>query len=179
MPERPERDLWGDECVAAVGGADGLGEQGRACALEDEADGTGSQRTVDVVAEAEGGAGGARGTVVGDLDGGSRGVGSSTGSRSITLIAVIGWQSIATGILYLASVLGCARDLVLLISLCRSFPVRPPASDLERSGSTSTHARRTIDRAIPSARGIRAGTGQLPSARVSARGAGARTTSQP
>jgi hypothetical protein len=50
------------------------------------------------------------------------GIGSSTGSRSITLIAVIGWQTIATGILYLATFLGGARYLVLLISLCRFLP---------------------------------------------------------
>ena len=50
------------------------------------------------------------------------GVGSCTGSRSITLVAVIGWQTIATGILYLASFLGGVRDLVLLISLCRFLP---------------------------------------------------------
>lgn len=50
------------------------------------------------------------------------GVGSSTGSRSITLVAIIGWQTVATGILYLANFLGAARDLVLLISLCRFLP---------------------------------------------------------
>jgi hypothetical protein len=50
------------------------------------------------------------------------GVGSSTRSRSITLVAIIGWQTIATGMLYLASFLGGARDLVLLISLCRFLP---------------------------------------------------------
>jgi hypothetical protein len=50
------------------------------------------------------------------------GVGSFTGSRSITLTAIIGWQTVATGLLYLATFLGAARDLVLLISLSRFFP---------------------------------------------------------
>jgi hypothetical protein len=50
------------------------------------------------------------------------GAGSFTGSRSITLTAIIGWQTIATGILYLATFLGAARDLVLLIALCRFLP---------------------------------------------------------
>jgi len=50
------------------------------------------------------------------------GVGSLTGSRSITLIAVIGWETIATGLVYLATFLGAARDLDLLIALCHFFP---------------------------------------------------------
>jgi hypothetical protein len=50
------------------------------------------------------------------------GAGSLTGSRSITLTAIIGWQTVATGMLYLATFLGAARDLVLLISLCRFLP---------------------------------------------------------
>jgi hypothetical protein len=50
------------------------------------------------------------------------GVGSLTGSRSITLVAVIGWETIATGIVYLAAFLGAARDLVLLIALCDFLP---------------------------------------------------------
>ena len=50
------------------------------------------------------------------------GIGSLTGSRAITLTAIIGWQTIATGILYLATFLGAARDLVLLIALCRFLP---------------------------------------------------------
>lgn len=50
------------------------------------------------------------------------GVGSCTGSRSITLTAIIGWHTIATSILYIAQFLGAARDLVLLIALCRLLP---------------------------------------------------------
>jgi hypothetical protein len=50
------------------------------------------------------------------------GIASLTGSRPVTLIAVIGWNTIATGILYLASFLGPVRDLVLLIALGDLFP---------------------------------------------------------
>jgi hypothetical protein len=50
------------------------------------------------------------------------GVASLTGSRPVTLVAVIGWNTIATGILYLASFLGSVRDLVLLIALGGLFP---------------------------------------------------------
>lgn len=50
------------------------------------------------------------------------GVGSFTGSRPITLILIIGWETIATGIVYLAAFLGAARDLVLLIALSRLLP---------------------------------------------------------
>ena len=50
------------------------------------------------------------------------GIGSFTGSRAITLTAIIGWQTVATGLLYLATFLGAARDLVLLIALCRFLP---------------------------------------------------------
>jgi hypothetical protein len=50
------------------------------------------------------------------------GIASLTGSRPVTLVAVIGWNTIATGILYLASFLGPLRDLVLLIALGGLFP---------------------------------------------------------
>ena len=50
------------------------------------------------------------------------GVASLTGSRSITLTAIIGWQTVATGIVYLAGFLGAARDLDLVIALCRFLP---------------------------------------------------------
>lgn len=50
------------------------------------------------------------------------GIASLTGSRPVTLIAVIGWNTIATGISYLASFLGPVRDLVLLIALGALFP---------------------------------------------------------
>jgi hypothetical protein len=49
-------------------------------------------------------------------------IASLTGSRPLTLIAIIGWNTIATGLLYLASFLGHARDLVLLIALGGLFP---------------------------------------------------------
>jgi hypothetical protein len=45
------------------------------------------------------------------------GIASLTGSRPVTLVTVIGWNTLATGILYLASFLGPVRDLVLLIAL--------------------------------------------------------------
>ena len=50
------------------------------------------------------------------------GIASLTGSRPVTLIALVGWNTIATGILYLASFLGPVRDLVLLIALGDLFP---------------------------------------------------------
>lgn len=50
------------------------------------------------------------------------GIASLTGSRSVTLTAVIGWNTIATSILYLASFLGPVRDLALLIALGGLFP---------------------------------------------------------
>jgi hypothetical protein len=50
------------------------------------------------------------------------GVASLTGSRPVTLVAVIGWNTIATGILYLASFLGPVRDLILLVALGGVFP---------------------------------------------------------
>jgi hypothetical protein len=65
------------------------------------------------------------------------GVGSYTGSRSITLVAIIGWQTIATGILYLATFLGAARYSVLLISLCRFLPGQAIGSHAH-PGSTNT-----------------------------------------
>lgn len=50
------------------------------------------------------------------------GVGSLTGSRSLTLTAVIGWQTIASTLLYTAVFLGSARDGVLLIALSHLRP---------------------------------------------------------
>ncbi|OJV81493.1 MAG: hypothetical protein BGO37_06000 [Cellulomonas sp. 73-92] len=50
------------------------------------------------------------------------GVGSLTGSASITLVAVIGWQTIVTGILYIAGFLGNLRWAVLSIALSRFLP---------------------------------------------------------
>ena len=50
------------------------------------------------------------------------GIASLTGSRPVALVAVIGWNTIATSILYLASFLGPVRDLVLLMALGGLFP---------------------------------------------------------
>ena len=50
------------------------------------------------------------------------GVGSLTGSRAVTLTAIIGWQTIASGMLYLATFLGAARDLVLVFAVSRFLP---------------------------------------------------------
>lgn len=64
------------------------------------------------------------------------GVGSFTGSRSVTVTAIIGWQTIATGIVYLATFLGAARYLVLLIALCRLLP-GPAIGTRAHPGSTN------------------------------------------
>jgi hypothetical protein len=50
------------------------------------------------------------------------GVGSLTGSRPLTVTAIIGWNTVATSVLYLAGFLGAARDLVLLIALGDLLP---------------------------------------------------------
>jgi hypothetical protein len=50
------------------------------------------------------------------------GVGSLTGSRSLTLTAVIGWETIASTLLYDVHFLGSARDAVLLMALDRLRP---------------------------------------------------------
>jgi ABC-type transport system involved in multi-copper enzyme maturation permease subunit len=51
------------------------------------------------------------------------GVGSLTGSRAITLTAVIGWQTIATQLLLNVPSLGSARDGLLTASLGHLMPV--------------------------------------------------------
>lgn len=51
------------------------------------------------------------------------GVGSLTGSRGVTLTAVIGWQTVATQLLLNASSLGSARDGLLTASLGQLIPV--------------------------------------------------------
>jgi hypothetical protein len=63
-------------------------------------------------------------------------IGSLSGSRSITLTAIIGWNTVATGILYLASFLGAARDLVLLIALSHLLP-GPAIGTRAHPGSTN------------------------------------------
>ncbi len=50
------------------------------------------------------------------------GVGSLTGSRALTLTAVIGWQAVATQLLLNASSLGSARDALLTGALGHLFP---------------------------------------------------------
>jgi hypothetical protein len=50
------------------------------------------------------------------------GVGSLTGSRAVTVTAIIGWQTVASGLLYLATFLGVARDLVLVLAVSRFQP---------------------------------------------------------
>jgi hypothetical protein len=63
-------------------------------------------------------------------------IGSLTGSRAITLTAIIGWQTIASGMLYLASFLGAVRDLVLVFAVSR-FQPGPAIGTRANPGSTS------------------------------------------
>jgi len=51
------------------------------------------------------------------------GIGSLTGSRALTLTAVIGWQTVATEILLDTTSLGSARDGLLTASLGQIAPV--------------------------------------------------------
>jgi len=51
------------------------------------------------------------------------GVGSLTGSRGATLVAVIGWQTVATELLLHISSLGSARDWLLTAGLGQLMPV--------------------------------------------------------
>ena len=53
VSQQSHRDGGGDECVAVVGGADGLHEQRRAGVFEDEAGGATAQRPVNVFIEVE------------------------------------------------------------------------------------------------------------------------------
>ena len=64
------------------------------------------------------------------------GVGSLTGSRAVTLTAIIGWQTIASGMLYLATFLGAARDLVLAFAVSR-FQPGPAIGTRANPGSTN------------------------------------------
>jgi hypothetical protein len=64
------------------------------------------------------------------------GVGSLTGSRAVTLTAIIGWQTIASGMLYLATFLGAARDLVLVFAVSRFLP-GPAIGTRANPGSTN------------------------------------------
>jgi hypothetical protein len=64
------------------------------------------------------------------------GVGSLTGSRAVTLTAIIGWQTIVSGMLYLATFLGAARDLVLVFAVSRFLP-SPAIGTRANPGSTN------------------------------------------
>lgn len=55
-------------------------------------------------------------------------VGSITGSRALTLTAVIGWQTIATQLILNVSSLGSVRDALLNPALGQLDPVQPPTS---------------------------------------------------
>jgi ABC-2 family transporter protein len=59
------------------------------------------------------------------------GVGSLTGSRAVTLTAVIGWQAVATQALLNVTALGSARDALLTPSIGRLAPI-----DLRLDGVT-------------------------------------------
>ena len=64
------------------------------------------------------------------------GVGSLTGSRAVTLTVIIGWQTVASGMLYLATFLGAARDLVLVFAVSR-FQPGPAIGTRANPGSTN------------------------------------------
>ena len=64
------------------------------------------------------------------------GAGSLTGSRAVTLTAIIGWQTVASGMLYLATFLGAARDLVLVFAVSR-FQPGPAIGTRVNPGSTN------------------------------------------
>jgi hypothetical protein len=57
------------------------------------------------------------------------GVGSLTGSRALTLTAVIGWLAILTNILVNVSSLGSARDVLLTPALAQLMPLKGGSSD--------------------------------------------------
>jgi hypothetical protein len=54
------------------------------------------------------------------------GVGSLTGSRTLTLTAVIGWSTVATQLLLNLGSLGSARDGLLTAALNQLIPVDRP-----------------------------------------------------
>jgi ABC-type transport system involved in multi-copper enzyme maturation permease subunit len=57
------------------------------------------------------------------------GVGSLTGSRALTLTAVIGWQAIVTNLLVNVSSLGSLRDALLTPALTQIMPLNIGSSD--------------------------------------------------
>ena len=66
------------------------------------------------------------------------GIASLTGSRSVTLVAVIGLNTIATTILTLATFLGPARDLILLLALDQLSPGQQVSTGVHpQSGSVT------------------------------------------
>jgi hypothetical protein len=67
------------------------------------------------------------------------GVASLTGSRSLTLTAVIGWQTAATTLLYSAHFLGSARQALLLVAL----------SYLRPGAAVGTHGQPGSSNALP------------------------------
>jgi hypothetical protein len=62
------------------------------------------------------------------------GVASLTASRTLTLTAVIGWQTFTSTLLFAAQFLGSARDGVLLVALSRLRP-GPDTGTREHAGS--------------------------------------------
>jgi hypothetical protein len=74
------------------------------------------------------------------------GVGSLTGSRAVTLTAIIGWQTVASGMLYLATFLGAARDLVLVFAVSR---FQPGAAIGTRANPGSTNALNNLKLPMP------------------------------
>ena len=65
------------------------------------------------------------------------GVGSLTGSRAVTLTAVIGWQTVASRLLLNVTALGSARDGLLTTSLDRIAPVSAARDPLSMALSTA------------------------------------------
>lgn len=65
------------------------------------------------------------------------GAGSLTGSRPVTITAIIGWQTIASLLLYTAQFLGPARDLVLNIALGSLLPGEAIGSHAHPSSSNA------------------------------------------
>jgi hypothetical protein len=59
----------------------------------------------------------------------SVGVGSLTGSRALTLTALIGWQAILTSLLVSVGSLGVARDALLTPALGQLLPVQGPGGN--------------------------------------------------
>jgi ABC-type transport system involved in multi-copper enzyme maturation permease subunit len=63
------------------------------------------------------------------------GIGSLTGSRALTLTAVIGWQTVATQLLLHVQPLGAARDLLLTPALAQLYPFSTQFGDVTMATS--------------------------------------------